>query len=258
MTNILLIADYGIGDPAFTEVTLALKTLLPEAIVHPQSVPAFSTLSTGFWIYQLARTPNLKNTYIYANTAPRKENSEAQKNNKGERLMYAKLQNGLEIMAVNAGYTFSFIKPYLSEFAYADVLNEGSQFRSRDFYPKAVYQMIKKEGSFLKDTVDPALIPDYPKQTIVSIDGYGNLKTTTRQSEVTATSGQSLLVELNGVKEKAVYTDGVFNVPSGQLAFAPGSSGYEDRFMELFVRGASAYKLFNSPQTEEAFTLLPY
>ncbi|MBI2622351.1 hypothetical protein HYW66_01820, partial [Candidatus Microgenomates bacterium] len=102
--TLIIISDYGIGDPAFTEVILQLKILLPNVFIYPQSTPAFSTLNTGFWISQIAQTPNLKNVYIYSNTAPRKDDKSAQKNNKGEKLMYARLNNGFEIMAVNSGY----------------------------------------------------------------------------------------------------------------------------------------------------------
>ena len=106
MTNptIVIVADYGIGDPAFTEVALQLRSLIPNAHIIPQSTPPFSTLNTGFWIYQIALAKNLKNTYIFSNTAPRKEDKNAQKNNNGEKLMYTKLKNGFEIIAVNAKY----------------------------------------------------------------------------------------------------------------------------------------------------------
>ncbi len=45
---IQLVADYGVGDPAFSEVIQRLKSHLPIVEVNPTSVPAFSTLATGF------------------------------------------------------------------------------------------------------------------------------------------------------------------------------------------------------------------
>jgi len=86
---------------------------------------------------------------------------------------------------------------------------------------------------------------------VASIDGYGNLKTTIRASEITYTPGQRLLVLLHGNKHEALVTDGTFNIPQGSLAFAPGSSGHDNRFMELFLRGGSATALFDNPQVEE-------
>lgn len=254
--NIVIISDYGTGDPAFTEVTLQLRSLIPNAYIIHQSTPPFSTLNTGFWIYQIALTPNLKNTYIFSNTAPRREDKNAQKNNNGEKLMYAKLKNGFEIMAVNAKYTFSFVKPNIKEFRFVNVQNHGSQFRSRDYFPKAVAQMINKDKNFLGKKGNMRYIPDIPKNLISSIDGYGNIKTTTRTSQVKFKPGQTISIEIHKQKHLAIYTDGVFNVKEGELAFAPGSSGHDDKFMEIFVRGGSAYRLFDAPEAEEEFIVL--
>ena len=254
--NIVVIADYGIGDPAFTEVILQLKSLIPNASIIPHSTPPFSTLNTGFWIYQIAQTPNLKNTYIFSNTAPRKESKNAQKNNGGEKLMYAKLRNGFEIIAVNAKYVFSFVKPNIQRFHYANVENQGSQFRSRDFYPKAVMQIIAKDKAVFGGKGNIRSIPDVPKNLIASVDGYGNIKTATRASQVKFKPGRTITIEIHNQKHLATYTDGVFNIKEGELAFAPGSSGHFDKFMEIFVRGGSAYRLFDNPSVEEEFVVL--
>lgn len=253
--TIILIADYGAGDPAFTEVLLQLKKHLPQVSVHPQSTPPFSTLNTGFWIYQIAFTPGTENIYIYSNTAPRKDTKEAQEKNRGEKLMYARLKNGFEVIAVNAGYNFSFIKPHIEEFRFINCSSEGSQFRSRDIFPQAVAKVIKKDEGILGDEAEPDLIPDYPRNVIASIDGYGNLKTALRESDVHITPGQTLIIQIHNQKHVATYTDGVFNIKEGELAFAPGSSGHEDRFMEIFVRGGNAHKLFEKPSVEEGFAV---
>lgn len=253
--TLVVISDYGIGDPAFSEVILQLRTLLPGIFIHPQSVPPFSTLNTGFWIYQIALTSNLTNTHIFSNTAPRKENSNAQKNNSGEKLMYAKLQNGFEIMAVNAGFVFSFVKPFISSFHFVNSPFEGSQFRSRDIFPKSVSKMINNDASYLGEKADPALLPEYPKNIVASIDGYGNIKTTMRMSETTINSGNPVMLNIGGISKSAIFTDGSFNIPHGQLAFAPGSSGHDDRFMEIFYRGGSAAELFDLKKVEIPFEL---
>ena len=59
-----------------------------------------------------------------------------------------------------------------------------------------------------------------------------------------------LTIEINKKKHVATYTDGTFNIHEGELAFAPGSSGHTDRFMELFLRGGSASNLFDNPAVE--------
>ncbi len=256
--TLILLSDYGTGDPAFTEVLLRVRSLLPDTFLHTQSVPAFSTINTGYWIAQIAMTKDLPKTFIFSNTAPRKEEKKAQENNKGEKMMYAKLKNGFEIMAINAGYAFSFVKPQIEAFHYANCANEGSQFRSRDIYPFAVAKMVQGDASVIGEKGDIDMIPDYPRNVIASIDGYGNIKTSTRISEVKdLTPGQKVTVTLNHEKHVAIFTDGVFNIHEGELAFAPGSTGQDDKFMELFVRGSSAYHLFELPQVEDTFVIQP-
>jgi hypothetical protein len=51
-----LIADYGTGDPAFSEVAQRLQMMLLQARTNLLSVLPFSTLATGFWIAQLSLT----------------------------------------------------------------------------------------------------------------------------------------------------------------------------------------------------------
>ena len=256
--TLVLISDYGTGDAAFTEVMLRLRSLAPDTYLQPQSVPPFSTINTGYWIAQIALTKDIPKTFIFSNTAPRKEERKAQENNKGEKLMYAKLKNGFELMAINAGFAFSFIKPHIEAFHYVNVDNHGSQFRSRDIYPYAVAKMLQHDASVIGEKEDVSIIPDYPRSTIASIDGYGNIKTTTRLSEVKdVTPGQKVTVYLNHQKHVAIFTDGVFNIHEGELAFAPGSTGHDDRFMEIFVRGSSAYHLFALPPVEDPFTVTP-
>lgn len=253
--TLILISDYGVGDPAFTEVILRLRNLLPNTYIHPHSTPPFSTVNTGFWIYQVSLTPKIENTYIFSNTAPRKDKKKAQKNNKGEVLMYAKLKNGFEIIGINAGYNFSFIKPFIKDFHHVVAENEGSQFRSRDKYPQSVAKMIGGNKSFIGKEESKSIIPNIPKNLVASIDGYGNIKTTISESEAKYKPGELLSIEINRKKHVATYTDGTFNIHEGELAFAPGSSGHEDRFMEVFLRGSSAGKLYDDPEVESEIVI---
>jgi hypothetical protein len=254
--TLVIISDYGVGDPAFTEVSVRLNSFIAGLTVLPLSTPPFSTISTGFWSYQIALTPKASNTYIYSNTAPRKTEKKAQVNNRGEKLMYARLKNGFEIIAVNSGFCFSFVKPFIKDFREIKVSNEGSQFRSRDNYPEVVSEMMKKDLSFLGKKISIDLIPDIPRKRIASIDGYGNIKTTTRISEIRLTAGQKVLISLNNKRHQATFSDGVFNIAEGETAYSPGSSGYDNRFMEIFVRGGSASELFGSPLVEQEFEII--
>lgn len=162
--------------------------------------------------------------------------------------MYAKLNNGFELVGINAGYNFSFIKPFIKELNHVVAQNEGSQFRSRDKYPQAVAKMVLGDKSFIGQKADISEIPDAPENLIGSIDGYGNIKTTIRANSANYKPGEMLTIDINGKKHVATYTDGIFNIVEGELAFAPGSSGHDNRFMEIFLRGGSAKKLFDNPE----------
>lgn len=253
--KLVIISDYGIGDPAFAEVSVRFLTFVENLSILPISTPPFSTINTGFWISQISLSQVIKNTYIFSNTAPRKDDKKAQKNNKGEKLMYAKLKNGFEIMAINSGYCFSFVKAHIKEFRFITVSNEGSQFRSRDNYPPVVVELLNGNKQVLGEKADISLIPDIPKHRVASIDGYGNIKTTLRLSEIKYTPGQKLLIKLNNRRHQVTFSDGVFNIMEGETAFSPGSSGYDDRFMEIFVRGGSAYEHFGRPHVEQEFEI---
>jgi len=250
-----LIADYGIGDPAFTEVLQKLYLLSPGAKILPTSVPKFSTIATGFWTAQFAAVNSVPGMMIYTNTAPRKDNKAPRVKGEGEGLVYALLKNGVRVVGVNAGYCFSFVKPVVSEFCIVNVANKGSQFRSRDFYPEAVVGIARGEKKFNGKNLDPSDVLDVPVNRIAFVDGYGNMKTTVRTSLLHFKPGQPLLITLNNLKRTAYFTDGTFSVHEGELAFAPGSSGGDDRFMELFLRGLSAWKEFGKPNVEEEFSI---
>ena len=85
-------------------------------------------------------------------------------------------------------------------------------------------------------------IPPLPKDTICSIDGYGNLKTNI-QIDSTIHS-----ITINNITFPIIQGEGIFSVPDGQLILAPGSSGWNGKyFTEICLRGGSAAKLFNYP-----------
>lgn len=252
-----LIADYGVGDPAFAEVIQKLTLLDPDVKVHPTSVPDFSTLATGFWTAQFALVNPLPNLMIYTNVDPRTEVKSSRDKNEGSKFAYALLVNGVKVAGVNRGFCFSFLKPHIKEFHLVNVANKGSQFRSRDFYPESVIGLIHGDTKFIGEKLDPVSVPVVPPNRLAWIDGYGNLKTTVRRSTLNFTPGQPVMIELNDMKRTAFFTDGTFAVREGELAFAPGSSGGVDKFMEIFLRGLSAHHEFGKPKIESEFTITP-
>jgi S-adenosylmethionine hydrolase len=242
-----IIADYGTGDPAFAEVEQRLLSLHPDFHIVKTSVRPFNTIATGFWIYQLALGEHPQNMIIYSNTAPRKDNTKKRIENAGEHFIYAKLDNDVDVLAVNAGYCFSFIKPHITALHALNVQNQGSQFRSRDYYPQAAAAIAKRDETIIGHKMEIDKIPDIPKHKIAWVDGYGNIKTTIRKSQVHFKEGTKVQIIIDGVVRTALVTGGTFSVSEGELAFSHGSSGHQDPFMEIFLRGGNTYKHFNKP-----------
>lgn len=260
---ICLIADYGTGDPAFAEVAQRLLMALPQAQLNVLSVPPFSTLATGFWVAQLGLNPGPKERLIYHNCAPRQDNPEARRDNEGEGLTYALLPNGIKVVGVNAGFTFSFIKDHAKVLHTVKVSRAGSQFRSRDVFPPAAAAIARDDFSLLGDILDPGQIPDTPQDRVAWVDGYGNIKTTIPAHTVDLEPETKVAIRVGDGVSDAVYSDGSFRVPEGTLAFAPGSSGWPAanggeplRLMELFLRGGNAWERFGKPRVNQRVALI--
>jgi S-adenosylmethionine hydrolase len=248
-----IIADYGQGDLAFAEVVQRIKTFLPDAEPVLTPVPPFATLAAGFCIAQLGLNEAPAGTLIYHNIAPREDDEEARAGNAGERLAFARLSTGVRVIGVNAGYAYSFVREGAEEIRWAAVPAEGSQFRSRDLFPKAAAAIALGQPDALAKSIGHQDIPPVPEHCIAYIDGYGNLKTTIKRGERKESTGSSIRVRIGNVEQEALVSDGSFDVKTGQLAFAPGSSGWrtpqgkEIIWMELFLRGGNAWEAFNHP-----------
>jgi hypothetical protein len=116
-------------------------------------------------------------------------------------------------------------------------------------FPAAVAGLIGGGGDLLGPAVQVA---PAPARSVVYVDGYGNLKTS--WYDPPAPVGERVRVRIGDAEAGAVVSDGVFTVPAGEVAFAPGSSGWPrgdgggDRVCyELFARGSSAAALFGQP-----------
>jgi S-adenosylmethionine hydrolase len=254
-----IIADYGQGDLAFAEVAQRIKMYLPDAEPVLTPVPAFSTLAAGFCVAQLGMNEAPTGTIIYHNVAPRADVAEAREENAGERLAFARLPTGVRVIGVNAGEAFAFVREAAEELRWAAVAAEGSQFRSRDLFPAAAAAIALGQPDALAEEIDRAKIPDVPAARIAYIDGYGNLKTTSKLDEREhAESGARVRVRIGDALQEATVSDGSFSVEHGQMAVAPGSSGWqtgagtETRWMELFLRGGNAWEAFQRPSVGDA------
>ncbi|MGH2414683.1 MAG: hypothetical protein ACRDEA_13555, partial [Microcystaceae cyanobacterium] len=219
---------------------------------------------TGFWIAQLGLNPGPIDRLIYHNCAPRQDDPEARTDNEGEGLTYALLPNDVKAIGVWSGYTLSFIKDIAQSISLVKVSRRGSQFRSRDVFPQAAAMLARGDHSLLGDVIDLQQIPNPPKNRVAWIDGYGNLKTTIPADSVSLKPETKVVVRVGDVISDAIYSDGSFRVPEGTLAFAPGSSGWPlnggqttVRWMELFLRGGSAWKRFGKPRINQLVTYEP-
>jgi hypothetical protein len=249
-----VVADYGMGDLAFAEVAQRIKLHLPDAEPLYTPVAPFATLAAGFCVAQLGLNPAPPGTVVYHNVAPREDEEEAREGNEGERLAYALLPNGMRVIGVNAGHAFSFVRDAAEELRWASVPAEGSQFRSRDLFPEAAADIALGRPGALGEEIDPTTIPDVPENRVAYVDGYGNLKTTMDHGALDIEPGSAVRVRIGAEELSATASDGSFGVQDGELAFAPGSSGWthrggrEVRWMELFLRGGNAWEAFGRPE----------
>jgi hypothetical protein len=248
-----IIADYGPSDLAFAEVVQRLKGYLPDAEPVLTPVPPFATLAAGFCVAQLGLNPAPAGTLIYHNVAPRQDALEARVGNAGERLAFARLPTGVRVIGVNAGYTFAFVREVAEELRWAAAPAAGSQFRSRDLFPQAAAAIALGRPDALAEAIRRVDIPEVPGQRIAYTDGYGNLKTTIPFHPEALVAGTMVRVRIGHAEQDAMVSDGSFAVKPGQLALAPGSSGWlspqggETRWMELFLRGGNAWEAFARP-----------
>lgn len=241
-TLLHVICDYKAGGMEFGEITNRLQFHLehPHQVrIHPTEVPSLDTMAVGFVTAQYAYAPNNGRMFIYGNAAPRRTTKKATDNNLDHGILYARLKNCVEIVSVYSEFAFGFVKHDIVEFRDIDCPAKGSQFRSRDFFPERVARLINGDRSILTKELDIASIPEIPHNLISWTDGFGNMKTTMRKSDLDKLgfkTGQSVQVICNGVSMLGVIAVGGFTVERGVLAVNAGSSGYDDPFVELFLR----------------------
>jgi hypothetical protein len=265
-TLLHVVTDYAPSGMEFGEINSNLINFLknPDRIhIQETSVPSLDTIAIGFVIAQYALASQNKRVVIYGNAAPRRRSQKAQKNNADHGVKYAKLKNGVEIINVDSEFAFGFIKNEIVEFKDINCPNSGSQFRSRDFFPKIVATIINGDYSVLGKDLNINDIPDIPNNLVALTDGFGNVKTTMRQSDLTKMglkSGDKVNVRLNEVNMSGFISIGGFTVDCGVLAINIGSSGYGDPFIELFLRvhninEKSASAIFNHPFGGDKFSI---
>jgi len=256
-----VVADYGpAGDLAFAEVAQRLVAAVPAARIVATPVGPFETLAAGFVVAQLALTDGPGERVVFHNVAPRRDETDPRRANEGERFTLAEAPNGTLVVGPNSGHSLAFLRDEAA-LSYLEVPAAGSQFRSRDFLPGAVGRLVAGDRGVVGEPVPPELVPAVPGDVVAYTDGYGNLKTTV--DEVPGTNGQRVLVRVGEASTTAIVSDGSFSVAEGELALAPGSSGWplraggERRFLELFLRGGSAAARLGHPAPGAPIVVTP-
>jgi hypothetical protein len=241
-TLLHMICDYAPDGLEFAEIVTRMRGHLTDprsVLIHQTATPPLDTIAVGFVTGQLALGPAPQRMVIFGNSAPRRDRHEVSEANRGRSLRYAKLDNDVEIVSVSSEYAFSFVKDHIVDYRKVASPAAGSQFRSRDYFPKYVAAVVDGDYSVVTDELDVADIEPIPPQTVAWTDGFGNIKTTMRKSDLEAAGfevGNGVLVTLNGVTLAGVISDGGFTVERGVLAVNAGSSGYDNPFVELFLR----------------------
>lgn len=253
---VYVIADYGdLYDLAFAEVYQQLHFELGDlnAAIKTFAVPAFDTVATGFMLAQTAINTRLgERQKFFVNTAPRRDDLKARINNAGEGFVYAKLANGVEICAVNSGYSLSFVRDAATEIRKINCDAHGSQFRSRDIFPAAFSRIVHGDYSILGEDVR-ATVPDIPRDVVCYTDGYGNMKCSVDPQRLVPLKGRNVILEVNGRQQVARVAEGIFGVADGEFCLSAGSSGWTlpdgraVRFTEIVKRGGNAAKVFGKP-----------
>jgi hypothetical protein len=241
-TLLHLVCDYAPDGLEFAEIVTRLRHELAEpssVLIHQTATPPLDTIAVGFVTAQLALAPVQPRTVIFGNSAPRRDRHDKAAENRGRGLRYVRLNNGVEIVSVSSEFAFGFVRSEVAEYREVDCPDAGSQFRSRDFFPQRVAAIVDGDRSILGNDLDPATIEAVPPKLVAWTDGFGNIKTSMRRSHLLTAgyeTGERVLVTLNGVTLAGIVADGGFTVERGVLAVSAGSSGYEDPFVELFLR----------------------
>ncbi|OGG06051.1 hypothetical protein A3D05_04075 [Candidatus Gottesmanbacteria bacterium RIFCSPHIGHO2_02_FULL_40_24] len=251
--HIEVIADYGgsyTTDHAFMEVRnhfFRFDKLNKIKVVTDHPVYAFSTIETGFWIAQDSLHSEHKNLVVFSNTAPRGDIKWIGENR--QPFVCGILDNGIPVFAVYAGYNLSYIRDRLKGLWIVKVPNKGTQFRSRDYYPEATMAILNGDLNRLGKPIDIGKIPDVPQFAIASVDGYGNLKTTIRKSNLSSQVVNSSIVRIgvNNNYHFALNTVGRgVKGKVGDLCLVSGSSGGKGKnYLEIIKLQMKASKEFS-------------
>ncbi len=255
-------------------VTTLSEETPPQRIYH--DVPAQDWRAAAFDLAQLSRfrISGAGNAF-FVNCAPRLEQRGVEGNNKGENVYVAMLPGGAVASGVSP-HSFAFFRDLVEddnlEIYKVDVQTEGSQFRSRDFFPWfseiLAYNLgdkahgwkddlsVEERREFLEqfnfidtsEVLELKDIPDLTRQPVVArTDVHGNLKLSISTSDADPEwIGQELEVTIKGQTFSAEIRKNMFDASSDKRGISTGSSGQfadsskdDPRFLEIAIIGKS-------------------
>lgn len=246
MKKLLVVADWVDDSLARQEFQTAVEGFLQDQqrgsqIYFVSSSP--STIHTSFLTSQVVeieeRFGRSLETVLFVNTDPRIQTEDGVEKAKGSEFIILRLRSGMYVCGANAGYNFSMVKPKLDEVFIYQGLDKGSQFRSRDLYSRVVAHLMDTLQDDLDlEEIQNNSIPEMRGHYIGHIDNYGNIKTTIPVSTMKGMIefGEEVIIKMNGVEKKALFTHNLFGAAPGVLVVYPGSSGVKhDPFLEVTI-----------------------
>lgn len=236
MKKLITIADWAADSLTCQELKSAVEGFLKnaEGVNLSFVVSSPSTIHASFLALQIVYTEEIYgrplDTVLFVNVDPRL-------NKNGADFVIFKLKSGIYICGPNAGYNFSLLKRKIDEiFVYRNV-KITSQFRSRDVYARiCAHLMDQMEDELDLDEISEDIIPNLRGFYIGHIDNFGNIKTTIPLSYFKGKYeyGEIIEIEINQVRKKARFVQGMFAGEVGELIIYPGSSGEKnDPFLEI-------------------------
>jgi hypothetical protein len=247
-----LVADYGAGDLAFAEFAQRLALALPDVVLHLTPVAPSDTVAAGFCVAQLACAPGPPDRLVVHDVGVPVDD---------DRFCAGRTPDGVFVVGAKTGWSWSFVADRLDHLCHLDVVGAGGRMRARDVLPAAVAHVAHRHSHAISDVVPLSSVPPVPDGVVVYADGCGNLKTTIVVP--LAAVGERVDVHIGPVSAVAVVTDGSRAPADGELALAPGSSGWPTRegghrsFPELSVGAGSAADRFARPPSGAPIALHP-
>lgn len=242
---VYLVADYGAEDLAWAEVRQSLESSLGELDMQTVVVPAFDTHAAGFCVAQLALRAKAGDI-VYHNVAPRREGG-----SEPEALLATKNSEGALIVGPGSGFSWSLLEEERDLYELLPATNT-SQFRSRDLFPAAIGEAVRKLRKGPGGAANPLgekskfSPPAVEEGVVLYTDGYGNIKTSWQKAPLP--EGTSGHISIQDKSAPISVAPGAFTTPEGDLCLLPGSSGPKEKpYWELFLRGGSAAEVLGRP-----------